>query len=171
MQKNEIIYFLYEGDDEEHFLKSLKKMGKIKKLNLWQDEASKFISLFGKKVSIYIIYDTDHVGNIEKFIENLNVLKRNSKNIYLLQQTLNFEDEMMQCFNLRRQRDLYNIFSATTLSDFKHNFRTESNLFYKLKNSGFSYRNLWGGNIINQLKDFSQCKVLFNSVKKLFREF
>lgn len=171
MQKYEKIYFLVEGDDEKDFLLSVKKIGKVLKLNLWQDDVSKFISYFDKKTNIYMIYDTDCVENIEKFIENLNTLKRNSKNIYLLQQTLNFEDEMMRCFNLRRQKDLYSIFSATTLSDFKRNFRSESDLFSKLKNSGFLYKNLWGEEIIEQLRIFSGHKVVFNDVRKLFREF
>lgn len=90
---------------------------------------------------IILIFDTD-TSNVDILRENLQFLSAhlNPKNIITIPQVHNLEEEMFQCTDIRRIRDLIN---CRHDSDFKTAFIEEKRLFDKLQAHSFSFDRLW----------------------------
>lgn len=116
--------FIVEGECEKiflnHYKDRMKNLGRIVIENVLQNILD--FSVTGNKWdNVYIIIDTDlsKAYNIDKLIQNCKSI--NSKNIYLLLQDKNFEDELCYSMNINLKR-LNKIFSACSNSEFKSNF-------------------------------------------------
>lgn len=136
-----------EGETEERLLKELKVIGKIKKINLWDKDISKLLRTFKPNTAIFVIYDTDAMQsdtNIARFNANLAILKRHKYLAGILQQTKNFEDELVySCHQFRTVKDLFNAFNAVNADEFKTKFLKANNPLEILAKFGFDKYVLW----------------------------
>lgn len=168
---------LGEGETEKALINVLNKAEglfcKFIKFNAFQYEIRKIIRDIPKKSMVYIMYDSDVLDGdnnanalINKFTNNLEMLKTNGCRIYLLQQTKNFEDEL--CFACSKTiRELQQSFSAQSNKDFKPALIKDTNLLQKLQKLGFEKTKLWSKDIHIRIQ-FDNKKVFkgtFNSLR------
>lgn len=67
MRKLKRILILVEGETEEKLVKALKVIGKIRIINLWEQDISKIIPTI-RVDEIYIIFDTDKIEMINRWL-------------------------------------------------------------------------------------------------------
>lgn len=172
MKSKNIIIFV-EGETERHLLNNMKIEGmarysKILKVNFWQDDIVKIIPfLSDTKAIILIIFDTDciEVKTEKRFKNNLKNLEKRGYRFHLLQQTKNFEDELIYSCCITHGK-LISHFCGEYLSksEFKSKFLSCGNPVSKLKKINFSGKRLWARNLINELNDFSKYKGSYNKL-------
>jgi len=144
------IYY-YEGETEKALITALKRgklipQGKTKKFNFWQKEASVITRSINKSDVLYIVFDTDVMGIIERnrFIKNIESLCRSVKEVHLLAHHENLEDELVFVCSKRNSLKLFEDFYNTKNCDeFKSSFIKESNLLKKLNDNSFNINKLW----------------------------
>lgn len=138
---------LVEGETEKRLLESLEIVGKINLVNLWNVDINKRLRKFKPNTKVFVIYDTDikqSQGNIQRFNDNLRVLDKHKFLGGILQQTLNFEDELvLACGKLNSTRDLFSSFHAVNAREFKTNFLKSNNRLEVLKQNDFDAAKLW----------------------------
>lgn len=148
---NTNIYF-YEGETEESLIKSLKSNeriphGKTKKENFWNlQRVNGVIRQFPRtKPVVYIIFDTDTTGNLNRFITNINHISSHCKKVILLPQHMNFEGEIAYSCDTSIAELPQFIFGAKcgTQRKFKNRIISEHELLIKLELKGFSQEKLW----------------------------
>lgn len=96
---SKIKIILAEGDTEVSFFQKMKREGRvgfksIVKKNLWQDCIKSYAITIPRGCDLLVIFDTDKLGQIERFISNVRFLSSRGHNVYLLQQKNNFEEEL-----------------------------------------------------------------------------
>lgn len=76
IRRSKSALFLVEGDDECFLLGCIKRYGDVRKINLWESQ-----NIIPKETStrqgvqeIFIIYDTDRLSQIDRFISNVHRL-------------------------------------------------------------------------------------------------
>ena len=142
--------YIYEGETEEKFIASLLETelipaGKKQKFNLWDKEVSNILRKFKpKNNNIYIVFDTDITTNLVRFNRNLKRLSKDAsvKKIFLMQQTLNLEDELLYCCGCTRAK-LLSSFGAEGIDEFKSKFIKEKRITYRLEELAFDSQKLW----------------------------
>ncbi len=163
------IYFV-EGDTEKKLIKCLKAgnqiiHGKVIKYNFWEQLASSIIFNIKKRDRVIVVFDTDKGLSIEtnRFIENILTIKRVCKEIILMPQHRNLEDEIVFCCGFSSKRKMFEVLYNTTSSkEFKTKFLSESQLLMKLNNNDFHTKKLWSRNNIFENK--------LNRIKNLDKE-
>ncbi|WP_416054191.1 TOPRIM nucleotidyl transferase/hydrolase domain-containing protein, partial [Escherichia coli] len=90
---------LVEGDTEKALFQDFKTLlgYPIKKIviaNLWNVNINKYMPALTENSEIIVVFDTDRIENLDRFKNNLNLLKAKKHTIHLFQQTSNFEDEL-----------------------------------------------------------------------------
>lgn len=158
--KSKSAVFLVEGHDEIAFTNAVKRYGRPFPCNLWEvrNVSTKLTSIPKSTEEIYIIYDTDEeTTNATRFIQNVERLINTFKKakIYLLQQTFNFEDEMVKGFSLDNKDELVEKFGAVSIGEFKSKFLKITALFDRLKRDGFNISKIWRKPIINELSSLN----------------
>lgn len=107
---------LVEGETEEHLIKQLQIIGKIQKVNLWDMDISKHLRRFKPNTLVFVVYDTDVAqasANIARFNNNFATLQRDKFLGGIVQQTLNFEDELViACSGLKDIKALFKAYNA-----------------------------------------------------------
>lgn len=142
IQNTRIIFV--EGDTEVSLFNNLKKSGsisakKIAKKNLWDECIKKYAINIPKNCDIIIVFDTDTTLQSARFIQNVEYLLSRKHKIILMQQTLNFEDEIAHCCNMTTRR-LFTSFckiKTPSASDFKRDFIACNNPVEKLTAIGW----------------------------------
>lgn len=136
-----------EGETEGHLLKKLQVIGKIQKINLWDTNVNKHLRRFKPNTLVYVVYDTDVAhssANINRFNSNLAVLQSNKVLGGIVQQTFNFEDELViACSELKNSKALFKVFNAVNANEFKSQFLKASNILSILVSQGFDCSKLW----------------------------
>lgn len=102
--------FLVEGETEERLIKTY-YIGQIKVVNLWSlphKKINTIIRLIAKKsTKVFVVCDTDKINPVscQNFLKNFHEIKRHVgiNNISLLQQTSNFEHELLYCMGIKRK--------------------------------------------------------------------
>lgn len=140
-------YILVEGDTEKKLLVWLGVIGKIEIVNLWDKDIKKILRKIKPNTDVFVIYDTDvqqSQANIERFNDNLKILKRDGYLKGILQQTLNFEDELIYaCKDIKNVKELFKLFHAVNADEFKSNFLDVNNGLAVLERVGFDKAKLW----------------------------
>lgn len=147
-----------EGDTEVSLFNILKKSGtiqfkKIAKKNLWCDCVKSYAVNIPKQSDIIVVFDTDITVQSPRFIENVKFLLRRQHKIILMQQTLNFEEEIAHCCNLTI-RNLFTHFCkvrSPSADDFKRDFIACSNKLDKLDQLGWDKNKWFVRNLHNSL--------------------
>lgn len=161
MKKSKSILFLIEGETEEKLIKELKLLGKIQYFNFWDTDISKIIARI-RADEVYIVYDTDVTTNINRFIKNLKKLQMQKIKFYLLQQTNNLEDEIINCSSCKNIRQIFN----SSRTEFKECFLSCNNLSRKLFEIDFSPEKLWTGQDNSNLLQWSSLRRNFSHLTK-----
>lgn len=160
--------FLVEGKTERALLKALQSKikvsdnsfpkivsGKTNIFNLWTTNAAGLKTLINKNELIVAIFDTDTINstNLNRFISNIVLLSKHCREIILVQQNLNLEDELVNATCLLNLKELYGLFNSNK-TNFKNDFLKEKNLVRKLCSKNFEVSLLWNSKKIfsNQLK-------------------
>ncbi len=159
------IIFIVEGETEKKLTNTL-YLGKVTIANLWNLDPKKIDSILRliprKETKVFIVCDTDCIDLIkrERFIKNFHSIKSHigKDNIFLFQQNLNLEDELLYCLNINNIKGLYSLFNnASGTGEFKRNFINEKNLSAKLVNNNFDSSKLWSSPLcpdLSRLQEF-----------------
>lgn len=150
MSKNDNYFYFLEGDCEEHIFPFLKenyiKSGKKQKFNLIQDKISDtIIRTFKRNTIVVIVFDTDTNDGIKileyniKKLENVKAIKE----IILIPQVKNFEDELTRATVIKQAKDFTKSMSRT---DFKRDFLKVTNLKSKMEKHKFDICKFWSSN-------------------------
>ncbi|MFU0945797.1 hypothetical protein ACM26Q_08720 [Kluyvera ascorbata] len=118
-----------EGETELALFQKLKQSKKINvksvvKKNLWQECIKNYAITIPKGSELFVIFDSDEVGQNERFINNILFLSRRGHNIYLLQQSSNFEEEIAWCCGKSVKKLVSDFCTKRTsgVNDFKRDF-------------------------------------------------
>ncbi|WP_337081268.1 hypothetical protein [Acinetobacter pittii] len=157
--KNDINLYWVEGECELNFIKSSPLLGRAEKVDLCELPLNKLksrtIRLSGnkKKLFLHIVFDTDVLKNcpakLKNFLENLAYLERSGFKLGLLQQDMDFEDEIIKCNNLglTRFKDLFKVRNKT---EFKNNMLREHLMHKKILDKIPNFK-LWESELISAL--------------------
>lgn len=124
------VLYLVEGETEEALLDALNVYGRVEPINLWQTNIDKHLRKFNW-AHIYVVYDTDRVENLQRFLDNLNKLIKQKQLKGICQQTLNLEDEMAYACGISKTK-LFKAFNASSANEFKTLLLKTNNLKDKL---------------------------------------
>lgn len=142
------VIYLCEGKCEETLLKNLKAPinkyckiipGKVKVYNIFQTPVKAIVSNLDKKCDTIIIFDSDVISTCgtNALVSNLDKIRSFSKNIYIVIQYQNLEDELMKAFNIK-QRDLHGLYNAQGNKEFKASFISCKNNSAKFESNEFN---------------------------------
>ncbi|WP_431022580.1 DUF4276 domain-containing protein [Erwinia rhapontici] len=162
---------LVEGETEKAIFSDFKIMlkypvKKIIKANLWNNEIKKIIPLFTEQSNILVIFDTDRIENLQRFKENIKLLRAKKHSVYLLQQKSNFEEEICHASTLSHRKLLEHFCpKIVSVDNFKNEFIARKNRLKQLDELGLNKSKLWERELIEELQDHSE---LHSSHNKLF---
>lgn len=160
MKKFKKILILVEGETEEKLVKTLNIVGKIRKINLWEKDISKIIATI-KEDNVVIVFDTDKVEMIQRFITNLKILEKHKIKFSLVQQSKNLEDEVIYCSKCKRIQDVFN---TQGVKEFKNEWNKCQNLDNKLHEIYFDSNKLWTRTLIKPLEKWKDCQKSFKEL-------
>lgn len=136
---SKIKLILVEGDTELSLFQKLKREGRIGfksvvKKNLWQDGIKSYAITIPRGCDLLVVFDTDELGQVERFISNIQFLNSRGHNVYLLQQTNNFEEELAWCCgkSVAKLVAEFCVKKASGVHDFKRDFIACKNPLPKL---------------------------------------
>lgn len=161
MTAKKFAIILVEGETEKALFNDFKTLlgYPIKKIviaNLWNVSIKKLMPSLTEKSDILVVYDTDRIQNIDRFKENINLLKSKKHVIHLFQQTDNFEGELAFACGISNHR-LYSCFCPKIISadNFKSEFIALRNRLTKLDSLNMNKTLLWNRGLIPQLAEFN----------------
>ena len=144
--------FLVEGHTEQALLKELKEhhnliVKDIRIFNLWNANLKSLLPMIKPNMGVVVIFDTDTLDKIDDFMNNLSLLSRMVKHLFLIQQNENFEDELCFACNCTRT-NLFKSFAQKrtddrSVSEFKKNFLRCPNRIKRLEEIKFSHARIW----------------------------
>lgn len=134
-----------EGETEMSLFNYLKKNStiqakKIVKKNLWSECIKKYSINIPKNSDIIVVFDSDITNQAERFIQNIKYLMSRKHNIFLFQQTQNFEEEIAHCCSLTTKK-LFSSFcknKTAGANDFKRDFIACNNQVEKITSLGWN---------------------------------
>ena len=167
--------FLVEGQTEEKLVKAL-YLGQVKVVDLWSLNNSKIDSInrsISKGTQVFVICDVDAINptRCQNFLKNFQDIGKyvGRQNIAIIQQTNNFEHELLYCMSLRR-KDLYEKFNnASGDAQLKKNFIAERKMLEKLMSNNFDINKLWSKSICSNLEELTDCKLTARDIRCLLR--
>lgn len=147
------LIFLVEGQTEKKFLSEIKnkyiQSGKIEVWNVVEKVIPKsFIRNLNQNTTVVLVFDTD-TNYIRTLQENINLLKKQKsavKEIILISQIGNLEDELIFATNIRQIKELTKSKSNT---DFKSDFISSKNVLKLLEDKEFGISKFWSRNASN----------------------
>ena len=172
--KNNIIYYLVEGECEDHFIKHAGLMGRILKVDLSERSEAQISKLLTnlprnkKSIIFYVVFDTDVLiqdrVKLDKFITNIRFLHKRGYAVKLLQQHKTFEEELYCCLRITKQK-LFDRFNARNDREFKQKFISDKKPYVKLLeiNPNFSF---WSSELISELSEFETLLCPFITLTK-----
>ena len=102
-----------------------------------QKTQTKVQCLSPRDTYLFIVFDTDELGNVSSFIDAIKLLALHCKKLFILQQTQHFEDEL--CYACQcKMTELVAMFAADGKNNFKQRFIASSDSLSQLKKQGFS---------------------------------
>lgn len=144
---NNRIQYYVEGECERKLVKTLIgqqliRPGQTDVLNPIQERIkSTHLRKLPANTTVVLIFDTD-TGNTDILKENIQTLKEHSniKEIILIPQVTNLEEELIRCTDIRKIRELIGCRSD---KDFKAHFIEEKRVYEKLQAHHFDMEKLW----------------------------
>lgn len=148
MANMEKVMYFVEGECEQKLIDALKenppkvKPGKVKKVNVIQNELSKsHLVSIQTGTTVVLVFDTD-VPKTECLKKNIKLLetKCTKVKIVCLAQVLNLEDELERCTDVTRARDLTH---SKSDGHFKRDFCATTNTRKLLEQHDLQVAKLW----------------------------
>ncbi len=148
MGRNDRFLYIVEGECEKKLITTFKEQkdiivsGKVQTFNVVQELLTNMhIRTIKDNTIVILVFDTD-TNNIEIVNENIKFLKkaRNIKDVWLVLQVKNLEDELVRATNVTQ---IKNLIGSKSNKDYKHDFIHEKNLYDKLKCHNFEINKLW----------------------------
>ena len=168
------IYYV-EGDNEKKVVDTLKERGneyivsgKSNVFNIVQEKIKKSqLMTLNKSTVAIVIFDNDvledRIQNQDvirkRLIENISLLRENCKQVVVICQYDNIEDEIIKSTNIRKIKELLN---SKSDSDWKSDVIKEKNLIKKLIDKKFDVSKFWLGKVptfINKVEDSKRIKI------------
>ena len=154
--KNNPVQYFVEGETEKAFIEQIKNQyvlsGKINVLNILQNEIknSRLISI-KPNTTIILIFDTDVQKKelLNRLAQNIKILKasKHIKEIVVIPQVLNFEDELVYATNIK---SIEKFIPNCTKKEFKSKFiKLGSNIVAMLEKQDFNADKLWSRSVNN----------------------
>ena len=153
------IYYV-EGDNEKKVVDTLKERGneyivsgKSNVFNIVQEKIKKSqLMTLNKSTVAIVIFDNDVLKdptqnqNIirKRIVENISLLKEHCKQVIVICQYDNVEDEIIKSTNIRKIKELLN---SRSDSDWKTDVLREKNLMRKLLDKNFDFNKFWQGGV------------------------
>jgi len=141
-------YYLVEGECEKKILEAFKERkgivlsGKISVVNVVQERITNaFLRTIQDNTIFILVFDTD-TSSIEILEENIVLLKKNRhvKEVWIITEVLNLEDELIRSTNVSEVRTLT---GSRTNSEYKHDLIKEKRLMAKLEYHEFRFDAFW----------------------------
>lgn len=155
--KNHNYLYYVEGNDDEAIVKALKNKyiisGKVLCFNVVEKVISTLkLRTIKENTVIILVFDVD-TNNINTITENIKILKRckNVKEIILIPQVENLEDELIRSTSINQIKELTNSKSTT---DFKRDLLKINNVLKLLENKNFDINKFWNKNPSNKFNKF-----------------
>lgn len=155
--------YLVEGNTESKLVKALIQggilsSGSVKIFNCWYGKIDSLLRGFPKssKTDVYVIFDTDTMTSISEFVGAIQSISKVSNRLVLLQQTLNFEDELCYAcvkLNPKTTSELFRQFNAQGADDFKRSFLRITNCVNRLSDLGFNKKLIWSRELHHNIRD------------------
>ncbi|MDF7675180.1 hypothetical protein PT286_00260 [Neisseriaceae bacterium ESL0693] len=125
-------YLLGEGDTEKAFVKAYDFYGTFYEFNPYKKNFKKIVGKLRSSdhTTIVLICDADITNKveIEKFRQNLKLIKKYSQQFILLIQFKCLEDELVFCSNLKNKNELCRTFNVGSIDKLKMTINKISNL-------------------------------------------
>ena len=154
-------HYFVEGDTERKFVEVIKESkyvysGRIEKRNLLQKKISdNILKNIQKNTIIVIVFDTDviDINNINILDKNIEVFENNDriKEVILIPQVKNLEDELIYSTKIKKIKDLL---ESKSDDDFKRDFMKCNNLIKKLEEKEFKISKIWSREAIDIFKKY-----------------
>lgn len=149
--KNINLFYLVEGECDEAVIRAIKEKfiysGKIKVINVATKKITDHIRRGIKNSTICIlIFDVDIFtagkGNPKIILENISKLESSSnvKKVIVICQDQSLEDEIVRATTIKNIKELLN---SKTVTDFKREVLSCSNLLKKLEDKNFDINKFW----------------------------
>ncbi|SKC57236.1 hypothetical protein SAMN02745115_01549 [[Eubacterium] yurii] len=161
MNKSDKIIYLVEGECEKILIQAIKNeyiaSGLIYIFNPLQEKVTKArLRLYPPKTCIVLVFDTDVYteDKIDRLKININILKKskNIKDIVLIPQVKNFEEEILYSTTVGNIKKL---FDSKTKSEFKDYFiKNDRKVLSKLEKYKFDICKFWSRKAENKYKIF-----------------
>ena len=154
--------YYVEGETEKKLIEELKKAGNmilagsVNTFNVKQKELTRAtLANLSSETTVIMIFDTD-TKNTEILLSNIETLRksRNVKEIWCVTQVENLEDELIRSTNIREIKDLT---SSKSNSDFKRDWIRGKNLVEKLRKHGFNYALFWSTQPGDPYRNIENC--------------
>lgn len=162
MKQSDLIMYIVEGPTEKKLIDNIKNnhilSGKVYVKNLAQNGSIETIlKMIKPKTHVIIVFDTDLdcKNNFNCFCENIEKIKKckNTKNIILIPQISNLEDELIFSTNIKTIKEFT---KSKSNKEFKTDFlaMTDSNIPRKLIELKFDINQIWSRTPKNIYKKF-----------------
>ncbi len=157
MKKNNPLVYIVEGETEKKLIQSIKNEfifpGKIYVRNLVQVKSIEtLVRLIQNNSYVVIVFDTDinEIKAVENLSKNIKLLKKlkNVKEIILIPQRLNLEDELIFSSSIIKIKEFTKSKSNT---EFKKDFLTitDLNVLKRIREINFDIDKFWNRNADN----------------------
>ncbi|EEV5956314.1 hypothetical protein [Escherichia coli] len=171
MSKNQNAKIIFvEGETEYALFQKMKQKGLIKfkkivKKNFWVDDIKKYAVNIPKNCDLIVVFDSDVIDRVDRFIQNVNYLASRKHSIFLLQQTRNFEEEIAYCCSVTLNKLIASFCKCKTsgVADFKRDFISSSNPFDKLVALGINQDKWFKRELHHSLLSLSKYKSDFST--------
>lgn len=151
---------LFEGECERSIIEWLKpkgyKFGKLNKVVLSEiKNINRSLFMIDKKIILTVVLDTDTLFSEEA---NKNRLKRNilwlikhAKEVRIITQNKNLEDELMNALNISSQRLLFEHFNEKSIDKYKKTLATMVTERLEVKLSNLDFNLFWSTLLLDVL--------------------
>ncbi|MGI5067063.1 hypothetical protein [Treponema putidum] len=143
MATDDVYIYLVEGQTEEQAVKMLKEKyilsGKIRILHQRKINNT-LLRIMSPNSKVIIIFDTDVSNTVHTLDLNLNILKQEKIETFLIPQVNNFEDEIVYSTSVKNIKEILN---SKSNSDFKSDFLKEKDCLKKLEDKDFDINKFW----------------------------
>ncbi|MFP2485830.1 glycosyltransferase family protein [Enterobacter ludwigii] len=161
---------LVEGETEKALIDDFKRKHKdpikrIIKLNLWLGDVNKVLISLTEQNDIIVVFDTDAKDGFDTFHKNIKAILARKHNVFLLQQTNNFENELTYACKCT-ENTLFSLFCKKIKScdNFKASFLKSKTRLEMLESLGFKKDLLWQRGLISELLKLNYQASSYNNI-------
>lgn len=160
MSQKKFAIVLVEGETEKSLIQDFKSIlkypiKKVVKVNLWNNKIKSLLPSITEPSEIVVVFDTDLLVNINRFKENIELLKAKKHAVLLFQQNNDFECELSSACAITKNKLFEEFCPKIPSSDnFKNEFIKTTNRLKRLDDLKINKDKLWEKKLIKQLVQY-----------------